>query len=1825
MKALKLILTNLILVFTLVILTGGIVCAAGELDVNVNVIRDASTKRPISYEIQLLKYGEVLSIDEYLNTNFTIKNSEYTGSSPISFYIYNRTLTRPLEDFIGDFPNWFEQTGNRAGTGDLAFDYDLNKKAIIVTPQTSGYIGTPLNSLDISVLERLPNGKEKTTTLRKECATSTNNIDFSIFYSFDTNIKYLLQIEGATFRELGNVGIYEDGELMQTTDYSFDYYFPLGSKAEPYLNLEMKNQVTGQTYGSVFIEDYESVVFEDTAQANERAEITVKTESGSEISFSELKKYGWKSLNLENKTKGEKYILNLNTLSFSLGNGQVSADGRKLILPTKGEYRIWVDNPYGGQAIEQKLTSIANSVFTATLERENLKYKLILDKTVEELKAYNGNKNYKIIIEDLNGSELASYDSYNKSFWFGIHLANNENVLIIEKDLYKYEKIKVRFASDKTGLNEELILDVPEIVGFENITAKILSPGLIGFFDTEGNSITTKEIGLALQVSEKTNLYLELCYDGGSENIEHSRVLLKEDIQWMLTRVNKLKVRVDNNDYDAITSEYYKVYMYYKDVVEQGKDLTLSLSWARQSDRDRNVMVPIEKPDITGTAYPYIEAITGLTIEEIREIVNKCDQLIEQNCEFVEGGLLTVSEATKDFKLSTSGVYYVHDLNDDNVFKIIKQSSINYYDKGLAYAGRLTGEFEDGKPLGEYICYDNDGAGYITYSQDYLHANCLPLLGNTVYRVVNESSKELLLEFIKLDVSTDTENGDLVEIEDETAQMLVQTQSGVGGNRNRGLTIGYILKEEKSFFSPLTEMISRFIMSLANGLNYLVQFSIRTISGETTATNVDIDKIIFNQFPDTSIAFFKSNTGGDNPSKLIRMFRDGISDWYGKFRAIAVAGYLVILLYIGVRILFSVGGKKQAQYKELLSHWLVGIVLLFFFPYVIRYAIDINNILVGMIAESKSGILNITDVNYEVDMSGFDLPSTSTNEDNVAVLQSQMDQIPFADEDTSYMAVMARRAEKSGKIVDAVVYLIMVWQFIMIVIMYYRRVFTVAFLIAIFPFVTLSYAIDKVADGKAQAFSTWAKEIMINIFVQSMHAIVYVFVIGATYTAGEYNGDWLLSIIGIMFLFQGEEILKKIIVQGGSTTTKSLTKTATRAILTIKATQKVTQSVSDNFIGSDSHLGRTIETYRKWKTAEKTARNMDFLGKPAYKPPTGKKLETYNSDAADASPDYDELADDIQVANNMNNINDPERIAKALQNIMDNKDSTDPNIQNLMKGLNLSDDQLNEFSKLQNEVAQDYLNGDKSTEENRMELKAEIDSKISARMRVIFPGLNNPNDRPFDPRDPNPPALTSDKQRIADNMKAAMFVMLADNTNRNTKHRRRNTEFSKVKEEFIRTEERLEKFYNPEEMERKGIQIPFSEEAKKPKLSTRATAKRDNILATHYGTNASNASKSQMKMAESLAIMHEFKELSDGAVAPADTQVYTAKQYMDAAQYVAAHENDSRESRNAVRANFSVTGKEMVSVVAEQVTKTYTDVSGESSGDHRRAIARGAEAEIPKPLTGTAIEKEVATRKTREAYEQARDIVKAEDEEYGTRMYYDSSMNRFQAKDVINREHHPGYDLDTYAGYIARKREEENEREAIEIEDFAREMLDDLPKYANEPTYDGLTQREYEEYAENLRDKFAEELTRTGVTTVGATLAAPIGAGLAIGLSDDESAITEGLMGAAAGIVVGDNIAESAMGRELDRGGKSKKVKILNPYTNEIEDFELKKDGITADATLIALINNGEVLRYDDPRLDQYSYNLNRQFIEHKVEKQRARENERRRELIDEALRNSRN
>ena len=55
------------------------------------------------------------------------------------------------------------------------------------------------------------------------------------------------------------------------------------------------------------------------------------------------------------------------------------------------------------------------------------------------------------------------------------------------------------------------------------------------------------------------------------------------------------------------------------------------------------------------------------------------------------------------------------------------------------------------------------------------------------------------------------------------------------------------------------------------------------------------------------------------------------------------------------------------------------------------------------------------------------------------------------------------------------------------------------FLTIIAPFITVTYPIDKMGDGKAQAFEAWFKEYIINIAIQPIHAAIYLVFV---FTAG---------------------------------------------------------------------------------------------------------------------------------------------------------------------------------------------------------------------------------------------------------------------------------------------------------------------------------------------------------------------------------------------------------------------------------------------------------------------------------------------------------------------------------------------------------------------------------------------------------------------------------------------------------------------------------------------------------------------------------------------------
>ena len=83
-----------------------------------------------------------------------------------------------------------------------------------------------------------------------------------------------------------------------------------------------------------------------------------------------------------------------------------------------------------------------------------------------------------------------------------------------------------------------------------------------------------------------------------------------------------------------------------------------------------------------------------------------------------------------------------------------------------------------------------------------------------------------------------------------------------------------------------------------------------------------------------------------------------------------------------------------------------------------------------------------------------------------------------------------------------------------------------AFLTIVAPLIALTYPIDKIKDGKAQAFSMWLKEYIFNALLQPVHLLLYTIFVGMANEFAIENP--LYAIVAIGFLVPAEKFFRKM-------------------------------------------------------------------------------------------------------------------------------------------------------------------------------------------------------------------------------------------------------------------------------------------------------------------------------------------------------------------------------------------------------------------------------------------------------------------------------------------------------------------------------------------------------------------------------------------------------------------------------------------------------------------------------------------------------------------------
>ena len=106
--------------------------------------------------------------------------------------------------------------------------------------------------------------------------------------------------------------------------------------------------------------------------------------------------------------------------------------------------------------------------------------------------------------------------------------------------------------------------------------------------------------------------------------------------------------------------------------------------------------------------------------------------------------------------------------------------------------------------------------------------------------------------------------------------------------------------------------------------------------------------------------------------------------------------------------------------------------------------------------------------------------------------------------------------------------------------LYSKRLLMVGFLILISPLITITYPIDKAGDGRAQAFSTWMKEFLLNVLIQPLHALLYlIFILSANAIASE---SIIVAVALLFAMGQAERMVKVIFNMKGSASLRGIDK-----------------------------------------------------------------------------------------------------------------------------------------------------------------------------------------------------------------------------------------------------------------------------------------------------------------------------------------------------------------------------------------------------------------------------------------------------------------------------------------------------------------------------------------------------------------------------------------------------------------------------------------------------------------------------------------------------------
>lgn len=253
--------------------------------------------------------------------------------------------------------------------------------------------------------------------------------------------------------------------------------------------------------------------------------------------------------------------------------------------------------------------------------------------------------------------------------------------------------------------------------------------------------------------------------------------------------------------------------------------------------------------------------------------------------------------------------------------------------------------------------------------------------------------------------------------------------------------------------------------------------------------------------------------------------KNTVAKWYYALRNISVVVLMVILVYMGIRMVTSSLASDKAKYKQMMADWAVAMCLVFVMQYIMVFANNFTESLVDLlssVADTKLYTEIVKDPNpkliegmKEAGLEQFISQNDVSNKEEVVLTTNLMGKARMLsqvrDGTTTYIGY-------------SLCFIVLVIYTIIFMIVYAKRLLWVVFLTVISPLIAISYPIDKIGDGKSQAFDMWLKEYIFNLIIQPFHLLLYVVFVSSAFELAGTNIIYTLIVMG--FMMPAEKFLR---------------------------------------------------------------------------------------------------------------------------------------------------------------------------------------------------------------------------------------------------------------------------------------------------------------------------------------------------------------------------------------------------------------------------------------------------------------------------------------------------------------------------------------------------------------------------------------------------------------------------------------------------------------------------------------------------------------------------